>query len=563
LSAQQNVYYTGVGRALVTNDELKDNTKSASRLKSSGGYTLFDLGVYAKSSDVLRAGVIMRIRNEFGGFFGDGASLQFRQIQMEGLIAKRVKFDIGDIYLTHTRYTLWNEDNMYHKYESNLFSLRRSIVNYENFFVDNAWRMQGMNAHGKINFAKGIESLGIRGYAGRTRQTNFTTIPDRYFYGGKLDLTQSKYFRIGGNLAGISDIPGTVKLSDVNYQNMVYTTDFAITAEGEKFKYVLSGEVGGSNFQLSRSADSLNSKFNDYFYDGGVKAIYKPINLTFGASYRNVGFNFNSPMAQTRRVADPNNVTLNTFPLMNDGVTARPITLFDFYSQETNLYNQSISPTLMNYYIQYNIVEPYGRATPNRKGYTFNASVEDENKIITASVEANLLSEIVSEGDSITFAKRKFTSLHGGLIFNLHKVMSYEKVIAINAGYRTESSKRDGTNPVNLSNSLIDLGVDIEVFKDLHLLGGAKLFKVNGNEVQNGRNQLNQIVSFTPANFNQTQNILATGLRYDYGANGYFCLNYQSVKFTNKIIDTSLNASQTVPLTFNLHQWFFVFGLKF
>jgi len=552
-----------VGRALVTNDELKDNTRTDSRLKSSGGYTLFDLGVYAKPSEVLRAGVIMRIRNEFGGFFGDGASLQFRQIQLEGLIAKKVKYEIGDIYLSHTRYTLWNEDNMYHKYESNLFSLRRGIVNYENFFVDNAWRMQGMNAHGKINFTKGIESIGIRGYAGRTRQTNFTTIPDRYFYGGKLDLTQSKYFRIGGNLAGLSDIPGTVKISDVNYQNLVYTSDFALTADGEKFKLVLSGEAGGSKFQLSRTVDSVNGKFNDYFYDGGVKATYKPINLTFGASYRNVGFNFNSPMAQTRRVAAPNNVTLNTFPLLNDGATARPITLFDFYSQETNLYNQSISPTLMNYYIQYNIVEPYGRATPNRKGYTFNANVEDGNQIINAGIEANLLSEIVSEGDSITFAKRKFTSIRGGFLFNIHKIISFEKVIAINAGYRAESSNRDGVNSVNLSNSLIDLGLDVEVFKDLHLLGGAKLFKVNGNEVQTGRDQLNQIVSFTPVNFNQTQTIIATGLRYDYGSNGYFCLNYQTVKFENKIIDTTLNSSQTVPVNFNLHQLFFVFGLKF
>src|SRR6478736_4429238 len=83
ISAQNNVYFTGVGRALVNNDQLKDDTDKASKLKASGGYTMFDLGVYANPNEVLRGGVILRIRNEFGGFFGDGALLQFRQLQME------------------------------------------------------------------------------------------------------------------------------------------------------------------------------------------------------------------------------------------------------------------------------------------------------------------------------------------------------------------------------------------------------------------------------------------------------------------------------------------------
>ncbi|MFL5729483.1 MAG: hypothetical protein ACJ75J_08355, partial [Cytophagaceae bacterium] len=249
----QNVYFTGVGRALVTNDRLSDQTKLASKMKASGGYTLFDLGIYAKPNEVLRGGVILRVRNAFGGFFGDGASLQFRQMQLEGLIAKQVKYDIGDIYLTHTPYTLWNEDLMGSKYESTAFRTRRDIVNYENFFVGNAWRMQGFNTRAKVTFKKGAESLGIRVYGGRTRQTDFTSIPDRYFYGGRLDLTQSKYFRIAGNLAGLSDIPGTVKSTSINYSNLVYTTDFDLTFDNsDKFKFVLRGEAGASHLEMQR-----------------------------------------------------------------------------------------------------------------------------------------------------------------------------------------------------------------------------------------------------------------------------------------------------------------------
>ncbi len=554
----QNVYFTGVGRALVTNERLLDETDQASKLKASGGYTLFDLGVYAKPNEVLRGGVILRTRNEFGGFFGDGAFLEFRQLQMEGLIAKKVKYDIGDIYLTHTRYTLWNDKNVYNynKYESNIFSLRRDIVNYENFFVDNAWRMQGVNANTKVNFSKGLESLGIRAYGGRTMKTDFNAIPDRYFYGGRLDLTQSKYFRIAGNLAGISDIPGTVKDPSVEYNNLVYTSDFAFTLDkSEKFKFELGGEVGASSFELRRNLDSTHHKFEDFFYDLGIKGTYKPLNLTLGASYREVGFNFNSPMAQTRRMGAPADVTLSTFPVMNDGLTNRPFYLFDPYSQETNLYNRSISTTLTNYYVQYDMVEPYGRATPNRKGFTFSAEVQKPDDLFRAGIEANLLSEVVSEGDSLTGAKREFTLIRGGFVFNVNKLIGFEKLIALNAGIRTESSSRTGANPISLSSSLVDLGLDIEVLKDLHLLGGAKLFTVKGEEIQTGRDELNQIVSFgTGTSYNQMHNIIAAGMRYDYDKTGYFSMQYHLTDFNDKTLPTN---------KFNLNQWFFVFGLKF
>ncbi len=557
LSAQ-SVYFTGLGRALVTNERLSDETKKASKLKSSAGYTLFDLGIYAKPNEVLRGGVILRTRNEFGGFFSDGASLSFRQMQLEGLIAKKVKYDIGDVYLTHTPYTLWNNENTYgyNKYEANVFSVRRDIINYENFYLDNAWRMQGVNVASKITFSKGIKSLGIRAYGGRTRETNYTTIPDRYFYGGRLDLTQSAYFRIAGNVAAISDIAGTVKVAEVNYINTVYTTDFELTLDkSDKFKYALKGEAGGSQFELQRASDSTDNKFEDYFYDVKGEVTYKPFNVTVGGGYRNVGFNFNSPMAQSRRMNAPSNTSLYNFPTMNDGLSARPISVFDPYAQEKNMYNPGISTTLMSYLVQYDMVEPYGKATPNRKGMTFNADVKTPNKLVNAGLEVNLLSEIVSEGDSVTQAKRKFTKINGGFVFNLNKLFEFEKLIAINAGIRTESAVRGGTNAINLANSLIDVGLDVEVIKSLHLLGGAKLFQAKGNEVQTGRDGLNQVVSYGPGTkYNQTQKIIVTGLHYDYDAVGYFSMHYHIVNFEDKEIPAN---------KYNLNQWFFVFGFKF
>jgi hypothetical protein len=145
--------------------------------------------------------------------------------------------------------------------------------------------------------------------------------------------------------------------------------------------------------------------------------------------------------------------------------------------------------------------------------------------------------------------------IHGGFVFNLHKLLNFQKVISITSGMRTESSNRGGVNAVSLSSSLIDVGLDVEVLTDLHLVGGVKFFKVSGNEIQSGRNGLNQIITFGPGvNFNQTQSIIASGLRYDYGTGGYFSMHYHIVNFEDKLLPNT---------KYNLNQWFFVFGLKF
>lgn len=552
----QLVHFTGVGRALFSTENFTDKSNEASELKASGGYTMMDLGIYATPDEVLHANVILRQRNEFGGFFDNGTSLEFRQFQLEGLISKKVKYEIGDIYVSHTPYTVWNDETTFSEFESDLFKIRRDIAFYENFIIDNNWRMQGVNAKTRItNFEKGIESVGIRAYAGRTRSTDFSTIPDRYYYGGRLDLEQSKNFTVGANLAAISDIVGTVDVASVDYDNAVYSFDFNYLFEKEdKFSVGVKGEAGGSYFSLSREEDSVANTFSDYFYDAGAEASYKPLNLSVGVSYRYVGHNFNSPMAQTRRVAAPGDISLTYFPTLNDDASVRRFTLFDRFAQENTMYNQSISTTLMNYMVQYDMVEPYGQATPNRKGLTLNAKIKDSKNFFSASVEYDMLSEVVSEGDSLTKEKRKFSKLQGGAIVNVHEMLGFKKMIMVTAGVQLENSSREGTNAIDLGSSLIDVGLDVEVVKNLHLLGGAKLFSVNGTELQTGRDELNQIVAFSPVNFDESQSTLAVGLRYDYDKKAYFSMQGNFVNYDDENSATS---------QFDLNQLFMVFGLKF
>ncbi len=551
----QTLYYTGVGRAIFSTERLTDGTSELNKSVGSGGYTMVDLGINVEPDSALRANVILRQRNEFGGFYGDGTSLEFRQMQLEGTLAKKFKYELGDIYLKQTPMTLWNEETIEHDYESSLFSIRRDIANYENFMVDNRWRMQGARVYTKlVNFEKMIDGIGLDVYGGRTRETDFATIPDRYFYGGTLALEQSEVFTISGNVAGISDIVGTVDSNSVEYDNLVYTADIAFDMDtAETIGYSLKGEFGGSNFQLWRASDNVKNKFTDWFMNVNGTFSYKPIGLKVGIGYRNVGFNFNSPMAQSRRIAAPSDISAQVFPELSTTID-RSIGLMDILGQEVGLYNQSISTTLMDYYIKYDMVEPYGAATPNRQGITGTIDIGGKDNAIQAGVRINLLSEVVSEGDSVDNAKRDFTLITGGAQLNLHKLLDYQKEIILHGGVRMESSTRGGVNPIDLAGTLIDAGIDIEVFQKFHLLGGAKLFTVSGTEFQNGRDELNQIVTFTSSTYDETQNILAFGFKYDYDKKAYFCAQ-------GTLIDYRDGNNAVVDYDFN--QFYCVFGLKF
>ena len=552
----QTVYFSGVGRALFSKENLMDESNLQSKLKASGGYTMFDLGIWAEPDEVLRANVILRQRTEFGGFFDNGSSLEFRQMQLEGLIAKKVKYEIGDIYISHTPYTVWNTKFMFNKFESKLFSLRRDIVHYENFFIDNKWRMQGVGAESAIiNIDKVVDTLDLRVYGGRTRQTDFFSIPDRYFYGGRIGIRKGGFLQLGANFSGLSDIPGTIEDASVSYSNIVVSSDFKLDVlNSESARLSLMGEAGISNLSLERELDSIANSFDDSFFDVGFQGEYKPWNITFGASFRNVGYNFSSPMAQSRRILGPSALSLTFFPDLNDNLSLRPFTLFDAFTQETSLYNQSISPTLMDYYIQYDMTEPYGKATPNRRGVTLNASVESPSEILKAHVEANLLNEIVSEGDTLTQAKRSFTKINAGVEIAVNELIGIKNKMILTSGYRFENSSRDGNNNLDLTGSTLDLGLEIEVFKNFYLLGGAKLFNAKGTEAQSGRDDLNQIIFFSPIDLDEEQTIYAAGIHYDFDQKSYFLLQYNQVGYENLNVENS---------KLDISQLFIVYGLKF
>ena len=563
-ASAQVLYFNGLGRALVTNDALYGNVNyddNKTTRKATGGYSLFDLGINVQPSEYLRAAATIRARNSFGGFYGDGSVITFRQIKLDGIISKKVKYEIGDIDLSLSPYTLHNSYESYYEHEAEIFAQRRKIVHYENFNNGNKWRLQGANVTANLVFDKGLEKIGVQAFVTRIAKANYfnNIVPDRLQYGGRVDVLQSKFLQFGVNYIALTDLAGTSPSPAVVLDNKVMTGDLKLNYTLNDIVLSLYGEGGGSSYTYT-AADSSRSK-EDYFYDGGISATYKPYKLKVYASYRNVGADFNSPGAQTRRIFDLGTSALFPTYTINGGNTTMTRTpdLLDRYSDDGKIRNTTIMDTLVQYDPKYNNVTPYGVATPNRQGLTFGATLGDDEKIVKADVAVSMLSEIREE---INNGKRNYMAAKGGLNFNLHKLMNWEKMIIFTAGASYENTKRDlAPNTINLTSTAIDAGVVVEVLKGLDVLVGYKMLTANGNEFYSKRDVFNVLVTnpVSVLNYDYNQSVFAAGLRLRHSKNAFTTLQYHGLN----VLDKANTNTEGVATKYTINQVFINYTLVF
>lgn len=552
--------FFGLGRAVVSNETL-DDTTSKDKNATTNGYTLFDLGVQMERGDVFRAHAILRVRNEFGGFYGDGVSFDFRELRLEGLISKRIKYEIGDLDVSLTPYTIHNSEPGFYDYENSLIAMKRDIIRYENFYTgDDTWRMQGINAYTTFNISDGLlKKLHVRAFGNRVAPTNNVDLGDRFVWGGRLGFINSKNMKIGFNLAATQDLALTVPDASVNYDNHVITTDFRFVKElNPNFALGIEGELGGSDYSMEVAATDTSVSYQDGFYD--VKAVveYKPLGLTFKAGYKTVGQNFSSPTAQTRRVNDlAQGSSLTLYPNYNDGTTERKQSIFDRYSQENGLYSRSISTTLDPFSAIYGNINPYGEATPNRTGLTFDLGLKDSLKRWEGVVKYKLQSELV--GQNVP-DKRKFNGLLVGAKFNINRFIGWNKLLSIYGSYNQESTKRD--NPgvgIDLNTNVIDLSIDAEVYNRLHLIAGMKSLGAKGYEYEIIRDEFNNVSEQSlpnQKNYDLSDQVIVLGAKYDFGPNSFLGLSTQFTSYVDK--STSFADDE-----YDLDQIYIVYQIKF
>jgi hypothetical protein len=250
----------------------------------------------------------------------------------------------------------------------------------------------------------------------------------------------------------------------------------------------------------------------------------------------------------------------------------RSASLWDRTTMETGLYNsRSISSVLIGYNPIYGNISPYGAATPNRQGLTVNiAASEDSTKLYNVSAKLEMMSEKVGMG---ALEKRAFMGVQVGGRLMINQLLAKENMIAIHGGLRMEKTTRDGVSSIDLTSTQMDLGIDVEPIKRLHIMAAIKSVSASGNEyyldgangfARNVFNQISDSETFSYMGMDVKDMITGLGLKYVFSDNADLSIQGNFVKYDGEWFNSS-SAPTTASSdnAYDMNQIYFLYNQTF
>ena len=550
---QEKVWFGGLARSYFVRDANSFENDSTSAKSSSLGYNLIDLNTHINPLNDIEIFAQLRIRNEFGSFFGSGTDIVVRQLTAKGVLAKKIKFSVGDLFLKQNKFTLNNNDEELPFFNSGFSSTYRDIIHYENFYLDNRWRLQGLQTDFSYEFDRFVETIEFDFFITRPRGSssigNGVTQSDMLISGGTMTSKISKNLTFESNYINLFEVPSSGN-TDISLRNPVLQG--GLTYQNETSKAIFKQNIqSGYSKRGWLQLDSLTNQSIGMFSE--ISSSYSKIDSSFNFSFggRYVDPNFRSSGSQTRRIdmIEENNNSI--YSNYSNEQVPRPITAFDIVTDPT-IYNQDLSPTLMSFNPMYSNALPYGDATPNRVGIFTNFDFQTENKFLELNFNSSYLQEVIGQG---TYEKRNFLFISGNSKLNLHDLLNTNKKFILSVSYINEITNRSGTTSeqIALNTKHLDFSSDLEMLENIFLQIGLKQVNSFGNEFLTERIEFGEISTFNNININQKDNIYSLGLKYKFRPNVYMNLQYNW--WGTKFNDTNVS-------DFKYERLLFIFSVK-
>ncbi len=553
-TANPKIQFNGVARGDMLHNWLgPDDTTNVDQ--SLGGAALVDLHLNINPNDAVRIHTTLRVKNAIGGFWGQGASLELREISIKGVAAKVIKYRFGDIDSKMTEYTLYNNDGEAANNEAHVFDFIREVRHQENFNIGNYWRNQGVDLAWSLGFDKVVESIDFTTFMMRNKSLNDGKTPDRLQGGGRMVFNFNEKSYLGANYINLFDIPQTVsKTTYEKYSNGVATVNAHIDAN----VLYLFGEGGVSSIDYTDTSDSKTLDVNGTFFEIGLGKKLAQDQLKAELSFRRVDQNFFSAGAQTKRINYTSAV--NVLPVVGENSYTRTISLLDLVTDDA-IYNQAISIGLMDYEMIFNNVTPYGKATPNRQGFDVLVSYVDANGIYDTKIDAQLLQDVAGQGSD---KKKNYLLARWSGNVNFDKMFQWKKSVSMSGGYQFASASRDEdraykqsnalVEAVNLHSHTIDLGASFEIITRLDFLLGTKMLFYKGSDFKAQLNGFNETVKYKCETYDGSQMLSAVGLRYRFNDNISLTAQYDRFNYKDNLDNGN---------TYKLNQAFLLFNVQF
>ena len=560
-NSANKVWFDGLSRTYFARDafdssELQDTLNSRN---SSSGYNLVDLNTHVNPTKDIEIFAQLRVRNEFGGFFGSGTSIDVRQLRASGVINNKVKFSIGDIFLKQNRFTLYNNEDDLPISKIDIFRPYTDIVHYENFYTENRWRLQGLQTDFSFELDRFIRTLEFDFFITRPRGSSQLSSssysPDLLLAGGSMFSKISNKLFFESNYINLYEVPSTGTIN-ISLRNPVYHAALIYNYKINDFHLKHKFQSGFSQRSWLHTDLGENNHDSTVHYSEGMffelenELLKKDssFKMVFGVRY--VDPNFRSAGAQTRRI-DFNENRINTiYPNYTNDYITRPVSMFDIVSDE-NIYNQDLSGTLMDFNPIYSNVNPYGTATPNRMGFFLETKLNSD-KALEANLNSSFLNEVIGQG---TKKKRNFLMLSADFKLKINELLNKEKEVSLSFLYRNELTSRDGDSisAVKLDSRFFSSSLNFELSKKFYLQLGVTQIRAKGNEFLSIRNNYGNIQNFSLVSFNREDFLYSTGISYKLKENIYANIQY------NWWGSSFLNQSTT---DFNYNRLLFIFSVK-
>ena len=544
---KSKIWYDGNTRVMYNRDALEGvlkETDTVSTRSNGSGFTIVDLGLHFTPISDIEISSEIRLRNEFGGMWGNRSQVELRTLSAKGVVNNKIAFSVGDLYLKQTKFTLYNYDQEFSLYEPSVFKFYRDFVNYENFYQSNHWRLQGFQTNFSYNMYNLIEQIDIDGFTARVRGLEWLGDPELLMLGGSAVFRLNNNLNIGSHYINSFEVRSSANTT-VAYHNPVLNIQLSYSgvSKGIPYKALLEGGFSKRGWD----GDSLAPEIRGNFIKGSIYS--ESAKGIFNMEFRYVDTDFRSIGAQTRRV-EYNNIN-TTYPYYSNNYTQRKVTMLDIMS-DPNIYNQSLSTSLMNYNPMYSAVSPYGDATPNRVGLIAQIQKVDITDFFSAKLQSQYFSEVIGQG---TTEKRRYNKSTVYSSIDLDRILSLKNSVVIEGSMDVEMVRRGGDDfeKIDFSSILYSGSILIELIKDLKIVAGAKIFSVDGNEFVAERDIYDQINDYENNSYDSKETVLIGGLQYHFTDEVYFTMQYNQFN----ILDNT-----NIQDEFNMGRLIFMFNMN-
>lgn len=508
----QKVSFSGASRSELFNSKLEAaEADTVTAPRRNGGYALLDLGVNVQVNEKTEVQGMFRIRNEFGGFWGANTLFSVRQLYLKGVVANSIRYQVGDIDQRMTPYTLYNNEQDMGFGSSALFSNQQNQLDYDLFYTDdNTWRQQGAAFDMGIEFKKILKEVRLYGLMSRAGVTNFTNLNDQLFGGLNIGVfTQSNTY-IGFNHVNLFDLLGTAEDSS-GFSNAVNTLVIGQDFKLDDHQFEFRAELGQSRSYMRN--DTTMPDLDDAFWDASVNYKKKDGIYEIRLGLRNVGADFRSAGAQTKRINYQARPALYQ-NYTNDQIF-RPFDMVDLM-RDVTLYNTQLQSGLMEYNPAYGNVTPYGQATPNRAGVYGQVKLKDKKQYFDLDAQVFSGRQIRGEG---TLELKNYMRSDIDATIDVQKIMETGKMAKLTIGHVMENTTRTGEADFennDLSTSMLELGIEAELIEGLDIIASYRSLNSSGKDNYVLRNAAGEVINFPEFRTELTQTILGAGLRYRF-----------------------------------------------